>query len=315
MSRVNASWLSLKLRAILVFSPAIFSTQILARPAPKYCPECLSEDLRLYGRPIIHVPHQIPDVTVCHKHGIRLTETPDKAIIERGTELEILYAVFTHDLYQERIVGSINNIAGFLRDPKTYDRIPVFQDVLKKNGFQDFQTYSKEIYFTVRNKCYDTSVVRVAAELFPVSVFKDSICKTREKEIDACRDQLLKSSHNLDIVDDSYPFVSVYCSDCKRQYTMYFGSIQAFPSCAICDTVLPKEQQIDKFIRLATHNEYSLSKMISGKTVVICHNKCGTIKEQRYTPMLFSKCACPKCSPHIGETNVMHNGMRAEIID
>lgn len=39
---------------------------------PRYCPACVREDWTKYGLPYWHRKHQIPDVTVCTLHGVRL---------------------------------------------------------------------------------------------------------------------------------------------------------------------------------------------------------------------------------------------------
>lgn len=41
---------------------------------PHFCPVCVSEDYEKYGEPYWHRAHQLPNVTVCHKHHCKLTD-------------------------------------------------------------------------------------------------------------------------------------------------------------------------------------------------------------------------------------------------
>jgi hypothetical protein len=41
---------------------------------PHFCPVCVSEDYHRYGEPYWHRAHQLPNVTVCHKHHCKLMD-------------------------------------------------------------------------------------------------------------------------------------------------------------------------------------------------------------------------------------------------
>lgn len=41
---------------------------------PQFCPQCLIDDLKVWGEPFWHRAHQLPNVTACYIHGCRLQD-------------------------------------------------------------------------------------------------------------------------------------------------------------------------------------------------------------------------------------------------
>lgn len=48
--------------------------KIKVAPRPKYCPQCLIDDVANYGEPFWHRAHQLPNVTVCVFHSCKLAD-------------------------------------------------------------------------------------------------------------------------------------------------------------------------------------------------------------------------------------------------
>ena len=72
----------------------------------KICPACAEEDRKRCGRAYVHVPHQVPGVEACYRHGCRLV--PDDAYFpgqepEKADETEVKIARFCYDLYVDPV--------------------------------------------------------------------------------------------------------------------------------------------------------------------------------------------------------------------
>ena len=90
------------------------------------CPDCLKEDILLYGEPYLHRAHQLSGVCKCHKHGTilrRYSGAPNKACfynlddyVEITSASEIDYSNFAYDLLNANIRTNFEIIKGVLKD-------------------------------------------------------------------------------------------------------------------------------------------------------------------------------------------------------
>lgn len=78
---------------------------VIARTIPKlrYCPECIKEEQRVYGESYWHREHQIPNVSICRKHGCRLKQHSCK-LRQEITQRAILPEFITDGTEPEYIV-------------------------------------------------------------------------------------------------------------------------------------------------------------------------------------------------------------------
>lgn len=89
------------------------------------CPDCLKEDILLYGEPYLHRAHQLSGVCKCHKHGTtlrRYSGAPNKACfynlddyVEITPVSEIDYSNFAYDLLNANIRTNFEIIKGVLK--------------------------------------------------------------------------------------------------------------------------------------------------------------------------------------------------------
>jgi len=90
------------------------------------CPDCLKEDILLYGEPYLHRAHQLSGVCKCHKHGTilrRYSGVLNKACfynlddyVEITSASEIDYSNFAYDLLNANIRTNFEIIKGVLKD-------------------------------------------------------------------------------------------------------------------------------------------------------------------------------------------------------
>lgn len=90
------------------------------------CPDCLKEDILLYGEPYLHRAHQLSGVCKCHKHGTilrRYSGALNKACfynlddyVEITSASEIDYSNFAYDLLNANIRTNFEIIKGVLKD-------------------------------------------------------------------------------------------------------------------------------------------------------------------------------------------------------
>lgn len=92
----------------------------------RYCPECYKEDIEKYGEAYWHRIHQIPEVTVCSKHGCKLHSTikSNRIIrfitveenyndtVEYGTEKEIMLAKYISEIIDSDYIQQRKNQIG-----------------------------------------------------------------------------------------------------------------------------------------------------------------------------------------------------------
>lgn len=88
------------------------------------CPDCIKEDMKRVGTPIIHRSHQLPYVKACHIHGMKLSryyfsakssvriefERYEEQSDEQISELDIRFAKFMEDLSKLNIGLSTNEL-------------------------------------------------------------------------------------------------------------------------------------------------------------------------------------------------------------
>jgi hypothetical protein len=134
--------------------------------ALKLCPDCINEELELYGFYYFHREHQINNVCVCHKHHkILLIYHPSKRygynfpidnfkpMIEKENEADIVYANFVRDLFSMNIQGNkkrthnvlINKVRHEFYDFKLVrDDYKTVIDFLDEKGYEHCVTSSFE---------------------------------------------------------------------------------------------------------------------------------------------------------------------------
>ena len=79
-----------------------------------YCPECVKEDIKEYGEPVVHVPHMARGITCCYKHGKKLSLDPDAKESLDASEDEIRKAKLMHDIYENEAYGRLEETLLFV---------------------------------------------------------------------------------------------------------------------------------------------------------------------------------------------------------
>jgi Tn7-like transposition protein D/TniQ len=93
----------------LPFLTGVMASKIEQPTNLRLCPLCAAEDNKAFGEPYWHRSHQVPGVTTCYRHGIRLLEMPTR----RGSRLN------RHEFYcppknQQEIEGATTEGDGCL---------------------------------------------------------------------------------------------------------------------------------------------------------------------------------------------------------
>ena len=235
----------------------------------KYCKECTEEDMKNYGYSYAHRAHQLPGVTVCHKHHTPLWDgdTP----IEITTDA-VEYAIFTKDLLDAGLQTNIDKIQQSL--------LPHIDKLTTKQ--KDF--INKGLFLTKYDKIPE--IVRILMNVFG-SVDKMASCLSVNDEI------IHKFIDNAIKEYDVYePFNSTIIRlRHKSCGTTYFTTPFGFLAGWKCPSCLQKSETTKKsFVEMVKDlvgDEYTVvgNYIKRNDLIEIRHNKCGHI--QNYRPKHF----------------------------
>lgn len=259
----------------------------------RVCPECLKED----ACKILHVEHQIPEVTMCAKHGCRLQEFTGK----RGDECEfrkedyrdvpnkfdeetdLMLSKYISALCQSEITASISDVKQVLvKRLKDRGYLNTWNDT--ELLFKDIGNWKytrlfggKEEYLV--NKIFPRKINVTPEYLLPFLVFafpdvNELINELPEKEV---------------------YFVSGICDVCGKK------SLFSVADKRICHECVKHDGEYQEFIRLTekmTDGEYipEESFVSMNNEVAFRHKECGGIVHIKPRLLLYgtSRCPCEK---------------------
>lgn len=249
-----------------------------------YCPECKKEEIRTYGHHYLHRSHQLPGVTVCHKHHVPLVHINTDAPVTT-TEDAVEYAEFSSELLQMNLMTDIDQIQKIVME-RTNDIPPS----LKKGFFS-----SK----------YNTApdVIRLLIRIFrTVDDFASSLTfdkNTVVKFVDAA-------------VDDYLVYQPVHMNLIEMKHkcgTEFFNTMKGFLSGWKCPSCMQKAEiktpsSFEQQVKNLVGDEYTVVSEYRGMNfpVEIRHNVCGHV--QTYLAKHFlNGSRCPECTKIVA-TNI-----------
>lgn len=283
-----------------------------------YCPDCMKEDIKKYGTPILYRSHQVSDVHVCHKHGTQLKiykgkvdllndfeylESHSSNIpIKASIDTEKQFAIFVHELLKENLSINVEIIRKIIQEKaeykygegKNYKEIsksinqssisPMFGDIDWQNYFSSTLRSSKSL---------KKSILLLLSFYF----FKTSgnfIKVLKEKE-----------TINTDFSPEGIIVLNNYshgvykgkCLKCGQEfYSTQYHYMHGF-RCKYCDELMPPDVLIERIVQETGNNEYTLENSINSITKssakIQLRHTCGTIFTTTLNKFIWQEKKCP----------------------
>lgn len=226
----------------------------------KHCKECEKEDREQYGYSYIHRSHQLPGVTVCHKHHTPLwnENTPVEA-----TPDTLAYATFAKDLLDAELQTNIDEIQQALL-PYT-DKLTAKQKTFLNKG----------LFLTKYGKIPE--IIHILMSVF-------GSVKNLASSLSSMKDETIRKF--LDSAISEYDVYEPFNATVIRMHhkscgTTFFTTPAGFLAGWKCPHCTQKNEFTEKpFTELITDlvgDEYTIVSEYTGRNapVEICHNKCG----------------------------------------
>ena len=232
------------------------------------CPDCLKEDILLYGEPYLHRAHQLSGVCKCHKHGTILRRysgalnkscfyNPDD-YVEITSASEIDYSNFAYDLLNANIRTNFEIIKGVLKD---------------KGITVTSSLNTGDLLGHLYNLC--NGDVNVLSELL------------------AIKEELFNSSEY--ILQNQISILNTYCRNADK--TTFVSTSYGFNVGwrNFRDFIgLSEQERMKKMIQLAGNSEYELaSQFESMNKVVSIEHICGRTSKIKPREFLYEGKRCP----------------------
>lgn len=279
----------------------------------RICPACAEEDKKNCGRAYIHVPHQVPGVSACYRHGCKLISEDMYRIHsepEKAEEVEIRIASFFYDLYNDpvRIDDRIRSLA--------------VNDVMEKEGdsFKSFTDRNKHVIpkSDAANGWYalsEDTKHRFLASFFGYRVDKfrkaTEIFANTEEEADA----LKEITESYDLLSPYGTVMCLHCRQCGTSFYTHPEMIHLGAGCPVCDSILPEKSIVERYVRRHYDGDYEMTESGTGTRIV--HRSCRTEVKAPLAKFIFEYGECPTCAgkSRIGEVRYNGDGQKMTIIE
>ncbi len=262
----------------------------------KICPQCLKEDMKKYGRKIIHVPHQLY-VNACWKHGCILQddENPssrDNPLKEEpASQQDVEKAVFMHDLYMNPA------IAHFKLTENAVNRELKLRNLSRLEALEQ----SADAGYTQRNvpPSFFTGKTRVQIS----SEFYDFYIGMLTWLFHTA-DKFKSSLHSWDPADeysrDDFELLEMdgivgrfQCRSCGHKFYMHPCGAEYGIPCPKCMKKMNNVQIYQRYADYLNDGEYDITNE-NGKIHVI-HKECGTDRSRKFFNIVCNRTVCPVC--------------------
>ena len=233
----------------------------------KICPQCEMEDLKTFGRSIVHVPHQCEGVTVCWKHGCPLYN--ENGYLEASNlDVEQKIAVFAHELY------SNSNGMNFEYAQTAIEKWCV------ENDFNTPRLVDAAIDAGYIHEADKSITYR---RFYHPGLSKEQLIRLFPFMYPSVTDLLIAGNYSLCYPHDADEFtleennhwVGKYrCRDCRRTFYRHEFAVTAGLTCPHCSNSLDYGAQMQRLLKRYKDGQYIFTDDTYSK---ILHKPCGGI--------------------------------------
>lgn len=288
-------------------------------PKIRLCPECMKEDAERTGHFYYHRAHQLPGVTTCAKHGVRLLQfggtamheldDPPKLIPVTGTDTGQEYAQYCGALLEAGIDCSAEGLKTLLREEinRKYSgsKEKLLATVIDKCGFVSTQQFNNVW------ECIYSSRYLVPENIVPLMM----VLTPDIEELKAgfpeygIPDQLRQAAVNDEctIIGRTYSYLIELKHSCGHVTCIHPADFISKWSCSECNERDQKQEtnagkDFLSLVRDLVGDEYTVISEGTRQNdkAVLRHNKCGTVFSMKISTFLNGG-RCKKCNQLLRE--------------
>lgn len=224
----------------------------------RYCPLCRQED----GAPIEHVPHQLPGVHVCYKHGIKLQSDGKEIELIGNMDYERFVAVFMKELYDNPVFIGYEEIRDYIRSNKI--DIKDLETFIKRFEIREETAHRLRALFvrSVRIGFRNTDQNLFSTILFLYFQNRRSLFEkvNISMSLKDKYEKTIRESYNRKT--DFGPLILHECIKCRKQFWSHPMSIILQAGCPTCNLSLSAEDIVKR--RLKAQGRYMLVDAFKG---------------------------------------------------
>lgn len=256
----------------------------------RVCPQCAAEDMKQYGRIVMHVPHQMSVVHTCWKHGLLLQKLSDyqkNPIEQYASDRERAIAVFWHELYQNPVVTSYelvkDNMVTKLSEQgmslnEAY-RAAVADGYLAK---EDVRKLEARHQFWKNGKM--TMFLRVLPWFYKTAEnFRKEVPETVFTNVE---------NDEFEVIRSEGPLFEFRCRSCGSVFHMHLGAVQVGIPCPHC---AKKMNETDIFNRYLTRLGDGQYEFANEKRTRMRHKVCGGVVKLDVSSRFWVDMECQEC--------------------
>lgn len=238
----------------------------------KICPICYQNDIKQYGRKVIHVPHQQSDT--CWKHNVKLKYADDFELndleIEYGTEQEKQMAAFMHDSYENPVYISLEQTNVVFQKIIKERHLTVKQvcEELVKNGYLIRDNLPAEPTIAI----YGKRKILLALLTWLFGNYTN-FCKMLPKPtiFDSNGNEDFELLERIDVLG------KYKCKTCAHIFYMHSEAARRGAPCPYCNLHMTDEEVCDRYLKNYFNNEYEIVDNNQ-----LRHKICGTVRNVEF---------------------------------
>lgn len=256
----------------------------------RVCPQCAAEDRKQHGRLVMHVPHQMPTVHVCWKHGVRLQKLSDYnegSVEQYGGEREQEIAAFWHELYQNPVMTSYelvkDNMTKLLEDrgmSLNEGYLAAAADgYLEKEDIQKLS--AKNVAWKYQKM---TALLRVLPWLY----------KTVQNFRNHVPEMVFPNAGNdeFEVIKGEGPLFEYRCRTCGSVFHMHPKAVQVGVPCPDCAQKMDEADIFERYMKRLGDGQYEFT---NEKRTMLRHKVCGGVVNIDVSTRFWADMECQQC--------------------
>lgn len=295
------------------------TTETKLIPKIRLCPECMKEDAERTGHFYYHRAHQLPGVTTCAKHGIRLLQydgiamheidDSPKLISATGTDTGQEYAQYCEALLDAGIDCNAESLKTLLREvisrKHSGSKEKLLSAVIDKCGFVSAQQFNNAW------ECIYSGRYLVPENIVPLMM----VLAPDIEELKAgfpeygVPDTLKQAAVNNEctIIGKTYSYLIELKHSCGHVTCIHPSDFISLWACPECNERYQKQDKnaskdFPSLVRDLAGDEYTIIREGTKQNdkAVLRHNTCGTVFSMKESTFLNGG-RCKKCNQQLRE--------------
>ena len=250
-----------------------------------YCPECMQDDIKRYGKPLTHVCHNLLGVKTCWKHGCVLCDEMGNPLWNNvRLDIEKRVTAYYKALYDTPVISYLEQTKVVIMQELKMREITFTQAVklAERDGYLDAsmrvrQEYTNDVRLRNRN------LGRLLCYLIPdVNDFRNRV------EPYECGDI---SSNDFTVMEHGNVIERYKCKHCGYEFYRHPEGVRIGLPCPKCNSNRSMDEQMEIYLQQYSDYEFADGERYSK----IRHRPCGCEKHLPKTFMFYGISPCSTC--------------------